>query len=65
MKPDDYQSAANSMMAYNRMTPEEKAKHDELVKQLDSMLTERRDRERRKNVVAIDFEDRRLGDRRK
>ena len=65
MKPDDRQGAGNSQLAYQRMTDLEKQRHEELVKRLDEMILEKRDRDRRQNVVPIDFEDRRKEDRRK
>lgn len=65
MKPDDYQAAGNSLLTYQRMTEAEKQRHDDLVKRLDAMILEKRDRDRRQNVIAIDFDDRRVGDRRK
>lgn len=65
MKQDDYQRAGNSALTYQRMTEVEKKRHDELIKRLDEMILEKRDRDRRQNNVPIDFEDRRKEDRRK
>lgn len=62
---DDLHLAGNRLAAYNRLTDEEKAKHAELIKLLDAMPMHRRNLDRRQKVCPIDFEDRRIGDRRK
>lgn len=54
------------MQAYEQMTQEERDKFNALVARLDDLLrTDRKTRERRQQVTPIDFQDRRIADRRK
>lgn len=54
------------MEAYEQMTPEERDKFNALVARLDDMLrADRKARERRKQEQPINFQDRRIADRRK
>jgi len=55
----------DSLNAYQHMTPEERERYDALVQRLDSMLVERKNKERRQQTQVIDFDDRRVSDRRK
>ena len=55
----------DSLNAYQQMTPAEKERYDALVQRLDSMLVERKNKERRQQITVIDFADRRVSDRRK
>lgn len=54
------------MQAYEQMTQREKDEYNALVARLDDMLrADRKSRERRQQVTPIDFQDRRIADRRK
>jgi len=58
--------AADSHTAYHQMTDREREQYDALIKRLDEMIAQRRvSRDRRQTSVAIDFTDRRVGERRK
>lgn len=54
------------MEAYEQMTQREKDEYNALVARLDDMLrADRKSRERRQQELPINFQDRRLADRRK
>lgn len=52
------------MLAYDQMTPEERARYNALVAQLDDMIYERKSKERRQQSMPVE-QDRRVADRRK
>lgn len=52
------------MQAYEQMTQREKDEYNALVARLDDLLV-RKSRERRQQEKPIDFQDRRIADRRK
>jgi len=54
-----------AMIAYEQMTPEQRDEYNALVARLDGMLYERKSKERRQQNQPIDFQDRRIADRRK
>lgn len=52
------------MQAYEQMTQEERDRYNALVARLDDLIAEKKSRERRQQAQPIEFQDRRLTDRR-
>lgn len=53
-----------AVLAYEQMSGTERDKYNALVARLDDMLYERKSKERRLKEAEIDFQDRRIADRR-
>lgn len=54
----------NSKLAYEQMSVAQRDEYNALVARLDDMLYERKSKERRQQKQAIDFQERRIADRR-